>query len=135
MKYHERLFLSRTTAVAGISKVIDYLACHLPQTFNYPMKMEDGEMLSFLRGSLQIYVEFWNSSGPFEEYLPDFTKQSETVQQECEHMIMEIISLLKHIRSCQFLPTINTVEKMDQLQKLNTDLVAILDEYFRNLSE
>ena len=25
---------------------------------------------------------------------------------------------------------INTVEKMDNLQKLNTDLIVILDEYF-----
>ena len=46
-------------------------------------------------------------------------------------MITKTVSLLNHIRSCQYLPNINTVEKMDELQKLNTDLISILDEYFK----
>ena len=45
-------------------------------------------------------------------------------------MLTEIVSLLNHIRSCQYLPNINTVETMDNLQKLNTDLIAIFDDYF-----
>ena len=57
-------------------------------------------------------------------------KPSRCVQDKCAHIITEIVALLKHIRSCQYLSTINTVEKMDNLQKLNTDLIAILDEYF-----
>ena len=44
--------------------------------------------------------------------------------------LTELLSLLKHIRSCQYLPNINTVEEMDELQKLNTDLIAISDKYF-----
>ena len=131
MKYHERLFLSRHTAMAGLSKVLQYLTSHLPETFQHQFKtMDDAEMLSFLRGILQIYLEFWNSSDPFQEYIPDFTKPSASIQQEFEHMICEIVSLLKHIRSCQFLLNINTVEKMDELQKLNNDLISILDHYF-----
>ena len=43
-------------------------------------------------------------------------------------MITETVCLLNHIRSCQYLPNINAMEKMDKLQKLNTDLVEILDE-------
>ena len=115
----------------GIEKVLHYLDDHFPATFTHPTKtMEDCDMLSFLCGVLQVYLEYWNSSCPFEEYVPDFMKPSRCVQDECAHMITEIISLLKHIRSCQYLPTINTVEKMDNLQKLNMDLIAILDEYF-----
>ena len=133
MKHHERLFLSRHTAMGGISKVLQYLTSHLPETFQHPLKtMDDSEMLSFLCGVLQIYLEFWNSSDPFKEYLPDFTKPSHSIQQECEHIISETVSLLKHIRSCQFLSNINTVEKMDELQKLNIDLISILDDYFDN---
>ena len=79
-------------------------------------------MLSFLYDVLQVYLEFWNSSSPFEEYIPDFMKPSRCVQDECAHMIIETVSLLTHIRSCQYLPNINTVEKMDELQKLNTNL-------------
>ena len=93
--------------------------------------MEDADMLSFLHGVLQVYLEFWNTSGPFQENIPDFTKTSRCIQDECAHMITETVSLLKHIRSYQYLPNINSVEKMDELQKLNTDLVPILEEYFK----
>ena len=96
--------------------------------------MEDCEMLSFLHGALQIYLEFWNSTVSFAQYVTDFTKPSHSVQEECEYIIAETLSLLKHIRSCQFLPNLNTVEKMDKLQKLNVDFICILDQYFsRNL--
>ena len=101
MKCHERLFLSRHTAMGGIDKVLQYLTSHLPSTFQHHFKtMEACEMLSFLCGVLQIYLEFWNSSDPFEEYVSDFTKPSISIQQECENMVAEIVSLLKHIRSC-----------------------------------
>ena len=131
MKPNERHFLSRHTTVGGISRVLQYLTTHLPKTFQHPSKtMGDCEMLSFLRGSLQIYLEFWNSSDPFEEYFPDFTKPSNSLQHEYENIISEICSLLTHIRSCQFLPNINTVEAMDKLHKLNIDFISILDQYF-----
>ena len=115
----------------GIEKVLHYLDNNLPAMFSHPCKtLEDCDILSFLHGVLQVFLEYWNSSCPFEEYIPDFMKPSRCVPDECAHMITEIISLLKHIRSCQYLPTINMVEKMDNLQKLNMDLIAILDEYF-----
>ena len=88
-------------------------------------------MLSFLCGVLQIYLEFWNSTGPFAEYIPNFSKPSDTVQQECEYMLAETVSLLKHIRNCQFLSNMSTVGSIKKLQKLNIDLIAILDEDFK----
>ena len=88
-------------------------------------------MLSFLRGVLQVYLEFWNATNPVQEYFPDFTRASRCLQDECANMITEIVSLLKHIRSCQYLVNINTVEKIDELQKLNTDLLSILNKYFQ----
>ena len=115
----------------GIEKVLKYLTDYLPATFTHPDKtMEDSNMLSFLCGVLQVYLEFWNSSGPFKEYAPDFMKPYRCVQDECAYMLSETVSLLNHIRSCQYLPNINTIEKMDELQKLNTDLIEILDGYF-----
>ena len=54
--------------MGGEEKVLQYLTSHLPNTFQHQLKtMEDCKMLSFLRGVLQIYLEFWNSSDPFEE--------------------------------------------------------------------
>ena len=96
----------------GMEKVVHYLDDHLPATFSHPLIiMEDCDMLSFLGGVLQVYLEFWNSSHPFKEYVPDFTKPSRYVQGKCSNMLHELLSLLKHIRSCQYLPNINTVEK------------------------
>ena len=115
----------------GMEKVVHFLDDHLPATFSHPLKiMEDSDMLSFLHGVLQVYLEFCNFSNPFEEYVPDLTKPLRCVQDECAHMLTELLSLLKHTRSCQYLPNINMVEKMDELQKLNTDWIAILDKYF-----
>ena len=81
MKLHERLLLSRHTAISVISKVLKYITTHLPTTFNHPEKtMEDCDILSFLCGVLQVYLEFWNSTDPFAEYVPDFTKSSDLIQ-------------------------------------------------------
>ena len=56
-----------------LKKVLEYLTNYLPATFSHPDKtMEACDMLSFLCGVLQVYLEFWNSSAPFEEYTPDF---------------------------------------------------------------
>ena len=61
----------------GIEKVLQYLKDYLPATFSHPNKtMEDCDMLSFLHRVLQVYLEFWNSSGPFKEYVLDFMKSS-----------------------------------------------------------
>ena len=96
----------------GMEKVVHYLDGHLPAMFTHPLKtMEDCDMLSFLHGVLQVYLEFWNSSNPFEENVPDFTKPLRCVQDKCTQMLTELLSLLKHITSCQYLPNINTVEK------------------------
>ena len=61
MKPHEQLFLSRHIAIGrgDIGKVLYYLDDHLPATFNHPAKtMEDCDMLSFLHGVLQVYLEY-----------------------------------------------------------------------------
>ena len=82
MKPHERLFFLRHIAMGreGMEKVVHYLDDHLPAMFSHPLKtMEDCDMLSFLHGVLQVYLEFWNSSHPFKEYVPDFTKPSRCV--------------------------------------------------------
>ena len=97
-----------------IEQVLEYLTDYLPATFNHPDKMiDDGDMLSFLHGILQVYLEFWNAIGPFQEYIPDFTRSSRCLQDECANMITKTMSLLNHIRNCQYLPNINTMEKMD----------------------
>ena len=136
MKLHEHLFLSRHTAMKGEGAALKkfsniwQLICQLCLT-TLTKTWKIVACFHFCVGfSKLVYLEFWNSSDPFEEYIPDFTKTSRCVQDKCAHMITETVSLLKHIRSCQFLPNINKLERMDELQKLNRDLILILDEYF-----
>ena len=65
MKPQECLFFSRHIAMGrgGMEKVVHYLDDHLPAMFSHPLKtMEDCDMLSFLRGVLEVYLEFWYSS-------------------------------------------------------------------------
>ena len=90
MKPHECLFFLRHIAIrrGGMEKFVHYLDDHLPATFSHPLKtMEDCDMLSFLHWVLQVYLEFWNSSNPLEEYVPDFTKPSRCVQDEWVHWV------------------------------------------------
>ena len=61
----------------GITTIIQYLTTHLIQTLDHLSKtMENKEMYSFLQGVLQIYLEFWNSTQPPFEYIPDLTYQT-----------------------------------------------------------
>ena len=116
----------------GISTIIEYLTSNLIKTFHHPLKaMDDQEMYSFLRGVLQIYLEFWNSTEPPVEYIPDLKYQmiSEPVEQQTA-VISEISALLKHIRSCQVFPHINNLQAMEKLEKLNNNLITLLQDYF-----
>ena len=116
---------------------ISLLALNQSATFLYQITLHDAQVNAQIcvlfplpHGVLQVYLEFWNSSDPFEEHIPNFMKTSRCVQDKCAPMINETVSLPKNIRSCQFLPNINQVEKMDELQKLNIDLMSILGKYF-----
>ena len=59
--------------------------------------------------------------------VPDFTKPLQCVQDEFAHMITERASLLSHIRSCQYLPNINTVEKINKCQLLFTFFLTMAE--------
>ena len=104
----------------------------LIQTFDHPSRtMDNQEMYSFLQGVLQIYLEFWNSTEPPFEYIPDLTYQTiiGPIEQQ-KAAITQITSLLKHIKLYQFFPHVNNLHSMEQLEKLNTDLVSLLQDYF-----
>ena len=132
MKYHEILYLKRSTCMHRISTIIEYLTSNLIKTFHHPLKaMDHQEMYSFLCGVLQIYLEFWNSTEPPVEYIPDLKYQtiSEPVKQQTA-VISEISALLKHIRSCQVFPHVNNLQAMEKLEKLNNNLITLLQDYF-----
>ena len=132
MKYHEKLYLTRSSCMKGITTIIQYLTTNLIQTLDHLSKtMENEEMYSFLRGVLQIYLVFWNSTQPPFEYIPDLTYQTiNKLLQQQKAAISEITSLLKHIKCYQFFPHVNNLHSMDKLEKLNSNLISLLQDYF-----
>ena len=116
----------------GIMTIIQHLTTNLIQKLDHPSKtMENEEMYSFLRGVLQIYLEFWNSTQPPFEYIPDLMYQTinEPLEQQ-KAAISEITSLLKHIECYQFFPHVNNLHSMEKLETLNFDLISLLQHYF-----
>lgn len=133
MKYHEQLYLKRSICMQGISTIIQHLSTDLIQTFDHPSRnMDNDEMYSFLRGVLQIYLEFWNSTQPPFEYIPDLTYQTIIDPQEQQKAaISQITSLLNHIKCYNAFPHVNNLHSMEKLEKLNTDLISLLQDYFK----
>ena len=84
----------------------------------------------FLKGTLQIYVEFWNSRKPLVEYIPDVPKPQDTVEVQIYSHIKEIWSLLSYIKSAIYFPCVNNLHSFKILDKLNQDLTNILEQYF-----
>ena len=135
MKYHEKLYLMRSSSMKGIMTIIQYLTTNLIQTLDHPSKrMENEEMYLFLWGVLQIYLEFWNSTQPPFEYIPDLMYQTinEPLEQQ-KAAISEITSLLKHIECYQFFPHVSNLHSMEKLEKLNSDLISLLQDYFNQM--
>ena len=132
MKYHEQLYLKRSICMQEISMIIQHLSTDLIKTFDHPSRTVDNqEMYSFIQDVLQIYLEFWNSTQPPFEYIPDVTYQTiiEPIQQQ-KAAITEITSLLKHIKCYHYFPHVNNLHSMEKLEKLNTDLISLLLDYF-----
>ena len=127
MKHHEQLYFYRTEAMKTLSKIIDYMTSQLPLKIQQ-RQFEEYDIISFLRGVLQIYLEFWNGTHPFEEYYPNLPGAASFLE-ECDNMITEIVQLLKHIRTCEFFPNLNNLQSIEQLTKLNTDLIIMFDDH------
>ena len=125
----------RSSSMKGITTIIQHLTTNLIQTLDHPSKtMENEEMYSFLWGVLQIYLEFWNSTQPPFEYIPDLMYQTinEPLEEE-KAAISEITSLLKHIECYQFFPHVNYLHCIEKLEKLNSDLISLLQDYFNQM--
>ena len=116
----------------SITTIIQYLTTNLIQTLDHPSKtMENEEKYPFLWGVLQIYLEFWNSTQPPFECIPDLMYQTinEPLEQQ-KAAISEITSLLKHNEYYLFFPHVNNLHFMEKLEKLNSDLISFLQDYF-----
>ena len=81
-------------------------------------------MLTFLKGILQIYLEFWNSTNPPIEYvpdIPDYTQVQVSSIQQCQHIISETLHLLNFVKSHSHFPNFSNIESVEKIDKLNYD--------------
>ena len=132
---HEKLYLLKQTAFKNMDKITEYLDFHILSTLDHPSRTMDlTAMLTFLKGILQIYLEFWNSTNPPIEYvpdIPDYTQVQVSIIQQCQHMISETLQLLSFVKSNSHFPNFSDIESVEKIDKLNCDLIYLLEDYFK----
>ena len=132
---HEKLYMLKQTAFKNMDKITEYLDFHILSTLDHPSHTMDlTAMLTFLKGILQIYLEFWNSTNPPIEYvpdIPDYTQVQVSIIQKCQHMISETLHLLSFVKSNSHFPNFSNIESVEKIDKLNCDLIYLLEDYFK----
>ena len=129
---NEKLYMLKQTAFKKIDKITEYLDFHILYTLHHDSRtMDDSAMLTFLKGTLQIYLEFWNSTTPPIEYTPDIPDSTSPHITQCKHMISETLQLLNYIKSNAHFPNFSKLQSVEKMDQLNTDLIYLLEEYFR----
>ena len=91
-------------------------------TFNisHPLRtMNEQDANIFFKGTLQIYVEFWNAREPLVEYIPHVPNPQDTVELQINSHINKMWSLLSYIKSAIYFPCVNNVHSFKILDKLN----------------
>ena len=65
------LYFTRQEILEQLSTLLQYFNNQVHSTLTHPLRTMDEEDANvFLKGTLQIYVEFWNSRKPHVEYIP-----------------------------------------------------------------
>ena len=102
-------------------------------TLEHPLRtMDKDDIQSFLKGTLQIYVEFWNATDPpFGEYAPELPSEEAQTSNKIDIFTEEILSIFKFITEHFHCPWVNNLQSMEKLQKLNMDLRSVLENYFK----
>ena len=125
------LYFTKQEILEQLSTLLQYFNNQVHSTLTHPLRtMNEEDANVFLKGTLQIYVEFWNSRKPLVEYIPNVPKPQDTVEVQIYSHIKEIWSLLSYIKSAIYFPCVNNLHSFKILEKLNTDLTNILEQYF-----
>ena len=112
---NEKLYMLKQTAFKKIDKITEYLDFHILSTLHHDSRtMDDSAMLTFLKGTLQIYLEFWNSTTPPIEYTPDTPDSTSPHITQCKHMISETLQLLNYIKSNAHFPNFSKLQSVEK---------------------
>ena len=75
------LYFTRQEILEQLSTLLQYFNNQVHSTLTHPLRtMNEEDANVFLKGTLQIYVEFWNSRKPLVEYIPNVPKPQDTVE-------------------------------------------------------
>ena len=125
------LYFTRQDILEQLSTLLQYFDNQVHSTLTHPLRtMNEEDANIFFKGTLQIYVEFWNSRKPLVEYIPYVPKPQDTLEVQINSHIKEIWSLLSYIKSAIYFPCVNNLHSFKILDKLNRDLTNILEQYF-----
>ena len=125
------LYFTRQQILEQLSTLLQYFNNQVHCTLTHPLRtMHEEDANVFLKGTLQIYVEFWNSRKPLVEYIPNVPKQQDTVEVQIYSHVKEIWSLFSYMKSAIYFPCVNNLHSFEILDKLNRDLTNILEQYF-----
>ena len=118
----------------GISTIIQHLSTDLIQSFDHPSRTMDNDMKC--THFFGLFLKFiWSSGTQLNHHSNTFkispTKLSWNLLEQQKAAITEITSLLKHMKCYYFFPHVNNLHSMKKLEKLNTDLISLLQDYFK----
>ena len=71
------MFFIKESIKEDFTSITEYLTRQVTWTLEHPLRtMDKDDIQSFLKGTLQIYVEFWNATDPpFGEYAPELPSE------------------------------------------------------------
>ena len=77
MSFSVWMFFIKESIEEDFTAITEYLTRQVTWTLEHPLRtMDKDDIQSFLKGTLQIYVEFWNATDPpFGEYSPEFPSE------------------------------------------------------------
>ena len=132
MNLNGQMFFIKEAINQDFATITEYLTHQVTLTFEHPLcTMDKEDIHSFLKGTLQVYVEFWNATDPPFEYTPELPEKDTLTSNEIDIFTREILSTLKFLKEHFHCPWVNNLRSMEKPQKLNTDLRSILEDYFK----
>ena len=128
-----RMFFIKESIKEDFTSITEYLTRQVTWTLEHPLRtMDKDDIQSFLKGTLQIYVEFWNATDPpFGEYAPELPSEEAQTSNKIDIFTEEILSIFKFITEHFHCPWVNNLRSIEKLQKLNMDLRSVLENYFK----